>query len=408
MNPEPTTARKTILLTNATSMAGLSAMRTLDAAGFDVIPAALRRFPLGLRSRFGPRPHLLPAHTFEEYAAALLQLVERTRPDVLLPLGTPCVAAVSQQHAAFARLTAINVPTWDAFQSVYDKSNCARLCANLGIPVPRLYSVPEAEVLLRHAAPGVRVVHKPSIDIGAAQAVRYLSTVDDLPLRSAASLPTLLQEFIPGGEDAMRTAVLLFSPTTELLAAFTQQKLRQHPATGGLTIAGISTADLGLVELALPFFRSIRWAGPAEVEYKIDPRDGQPKIIEINPRFPGYLNFAHHCGLPLAALAAQAALPAPVPPRPYPGYRSGQRHVNPQLFLQAVARQLLAGEPMAPVLRRARQEWHGASSPLAALRHDPQALLGRALHVLQTSLTGWPTVPSPPAPAKTPAPAMPR
>ena len=41
----------------------------------------------------------------------------------------------------------------------------------------------------------------------------------------------------------------------------------------------------------LPFFESLRWRGPAEVELKIDARDGEAKVIEVNPRLPGYVGF---------------------------------------------------------------------------------------------------------------------
>ena len=118
----------------------------------------------------------------------------------------------------------------------------------------------------------------------------------------------LIEEFIPGGPDAMRTVVVLFDRRTRLVAHFTTRKLCQLPSTGGMTTMSVSTDDRALVELVLPLFAAWRWEGPAEVELKIDERDGRAKLIEVNPRLPAYLAFAIRCGLNLPRLCALAAM----------------------------------------------------------------------------------------------------
>ena len=89
----------------------------------------------------------------------------------------------------------------------------------------------------------------------------------------------------------------------------------------------------------LPFFEKWKWRCAAEVELKLDARDGRYKVIEINPRFPGYLRFAWQCGLDLPMLAARIALGdehaiADALPR----YRVGATYVAPTLFLRTVCR----------------------------------------------------------------------
>ena len=126
-----------------------------------------------------------------------------------------------------------------------------------------------------------------------------------------------MEEFIPGGPDAMRTVVVLFDRRTRLVAHFTTRKLRQLPATGGMTTMSVSTDDRALVELVLPLFAAWRWEGPAEVELKIDARDGRAKLIEVNPRLPAYLAFAIRCGLQSAA-AVRAGGDGRKPVRPGP------------------------------------------------------------------------------------------
>jgi hypothetical protein len=94
----------------------------------------------------------------------------------------------------------------------------------------------------------------------------------------------------------------------------------------------VSTREPALVEHVLPLFESCRWEGPAEVELKIDARDGTPRVIEINPRLPAYLAFPIRCGLPLPRLCAQVALGESPDASPY---AVGRRYVHPILHAKA-------------------------------------------------------------------------
>jgi hypothetical protein len=141
----------------------------------------------------------------------------------------------------------------------------------------------------------------------------------------------VLQEYVPGGVEATRMVAVVFSRESEFMAAYTTQKVRQSPATGGLTAVSRTTADEHLVRQILPFFKKWKWCGPAEVELKFDSRTGEDKVIEINPRFPGYLRFLLECGLDLPAVTSGAAVPVP-----FPSYPVGVEYRNPGLVLASV------------------------------------------------------------------------
>jgi predicted ATP-grasp superfamily ATP-dependent carboligase len=157
--------------------------------------------------------------------------------------------------------------------------------------------------------------------------------------------------------------VLLFSPQSRLIAAFTTRKIRQRPETGGLTAVARSTADEHLVKLVLPFFEKWRWCGGAEVELKCDSRNGQDKVIEINPRFPGYLRFPLECGLGLAVMAANPALDGQAVANAIflnwptlPGYTTGATYYNPGLVLRVFLSKLRSGELRNAGLREGLRE----------------------------------------------------
>jgi len=45
-----------------------------------------------------------------------------------------------------------------------------------------------------------------------------------------------------------------------------------------------------LADMAVSLLQRMHWAGPAEVEFRVDPRDNSPVFMEVNPRFWGSLH----------------------------------------------------------------------------------------------------------------------
>jgi D-aspartate ligase len=375
---------KTILVTNVTYDAGLSIVQELTQIGYRVIGADTRRLPFGLHSRYIHKMHRLPAADNPAFETSFLDLVEKVRPDAILPLGTSGVIAVCRQESTLRSLTGFNVPSLGAFMAAFDHAVCGRECARLNIPRPAIYSLDEADRLLANGKGTLTLVVKPRTDVGAARGVNYVRNIEALrtcvALCTAQYGGTIIQEYIPGEASAMRTVVVLFDKGSDLIAAFTMHKHRQWPTTGGVTAVSVSTADLHLVDQILPFFRKWRWRGAAEVELKYDSRDGRYKVIEINPRFPAYLRFPNICGLPLVRLAATLALGEKnATPVKFPSYTVGKKYLNPGLFLRTVWEDLHRAPNKTGALRRAVADLDGAGLAIAGMISDPLPILGRFL-----------------------------
>jgi carbamoylphosphate synthase large subunit len=374
---------KTVLLTNATSGAGLDASKALAAAGYKVITTDFQRLPLGLRSRYSWENHVLPGTSQSDFERGLLALVDRLRPSVFLPLGTRSVFAASKNRESLAVMTAINVPTVNAFLAAYDKAVCMAECRQLGIACPAVYSQDQALAVFERDRDAMLVV-KPDFDAGAAIGVRYVRNREELQREVQGCTKrfggALIQEYIPGGPEAMKTVVLLFTRESVLVSAFTTRKLRQWPETGGVTALSCSTAESHLVDRVRPFFEKWHWCGAAEVELKFDSRDCQHKVIEINPRFPGYLRFPGECGLDFPVVAAELALGGKaVAPGAFPDYVTDTRYLNPGLFFRTVFSGFRRDGPKKPEIRKALREIRGAGPLLLRLLDDPLPLVGRAL-----------------------------
>ncbi len=69
--------------------------------------------------------------------------------------------------------------------------------------------------------------------------------------------------------------------------------------------------------------KSLRWTGVAHVEFKIDPRDRKPKLLEVNPRFWGSLQLAVESGIDFPFLLFRLAMEGDI--EPVMDYNAGVR-----------------------------------------------------------------------------------
>ena len=60
--------------------------------------------------------------------------------------------------------------------------------------------------------------------------------------------------------------------------------------------------------IAVSLLKDLGWRGPAMVEFRVDPRDSKPRLLEINPRLWGSLNLAVTSGVDFPYLLHQLAL----------------------------------------------------------------------------------------------------
>ena len=78
-----------------------------------------------------------------------------------------------------------------------------------------------------------------------------------------------------------------------------------------------------LAEMGVRLLSSLNWYGVAMVEFKIDPRDGRAKLMEVNPRFWGSLQLSIHSGIDFPYLLYRMAVDGDV--EPVNGYKVGVR-----------------------------------------------------------------------------------
>lgn len=94
----------------------------------------------------------------------------------------------------------------------------------------------------------------------------------------------MLQEYIPGNADSVWMFNGYFNENSECLAGFTGRKLRQCPAYTGTTSLGICLKNEIVNRSIRKFLGSIGYRGIVDIGCRYDERDGQYKLLDVNPR----------------------------------------------------------------------------------------------------------------------------
>lgn len=144
----------------------------------------------------------------------------------------------------------------------------------------------------------------------------------------------VLQEYIEGADDQLFNALSYIDSRGNPLATFTKQKIRQYPEQFGNGSIHMSVNHPPLAQNTQDIFRRLGYLGFGTIEYKLDPRDGVMKLIEINPRLVSGLQLAVHCGCDLPWIAYQDI--TGMDPSPIPNFRYDVRLVNIGWELQRV------------------------------------------------------------------------
>jgi predicted ATP-grasp superfamily ATP-dependent carboligase len=94
----------------------------------------------------------------------------------------------------------------------------------------------------------------------------------------------MIQEIVPGPDENLVTFLGYVGHDGQVLAGCVRRKLRQFPPGFGYCCLTESIDDREVFDLSVKLLRSLDYRGIGCVEFKRDPRDGKPKLIEINSR----------------------------------------------------------------------------------------------------------------------------
>jgi predicted ATP-grasp superfamily ATP-dependent carboligase len=250
---------------------------------------------------------------------------------VLFPMTDITTILVARMREAVKPFVRVPIATEEQIDQVQDKRKVLLAALRIGIGCPETFMLHDNEDLEAVA----KRLHYPVVlkprrswlwrtGEWVSGGVQYAHDAEDLKkkyLQSHALIPRpLVQERI----DGEGRGVFLLVWNGELKAAFCHRRLREKPPWGGVSVYRESIPfDREIVDKSYELLRAFGWQGPAMVEFKVDNRDGQLKLMEVNGRFWGSLQLALDAGINFPLLYYRLAIGEDAPSQF--DYRAGVR-----------------------------------------------------------------------------------
>ncbi|MCB9526736.1 MAG: ATP-grasp domain-containing protein [Myxococcales bacterium] len=263
-------------------------------------------------------PGLLDAAFMVPYPSAgrgaiferLAYIKHRVGLDVLLPtLDSELPAFLDQEET----LRAMGIGTFLPTRAQYEQRAKARLHelrTQHGVAVPDSEPIYEAHDLIRLGQRmGYPLVVK-GVFYGAEICHTHAEAVGAFHKAAAKwGLPIIVQQYIPG-DDLCVAAV--GDGQGGLIGAVPMKKLMVTDKGKGW--AGVTVQDEPLMALTRDVMRALKWRGPCEVEALRDAAGGY-HLLEINPRFPAWVDLSMGAGNNLPMAAVRLSRGEPVAPQ---------------------------------------------------------------------------------------------
>lgn len=289
-----------VLVLDAQLRNSLAIIRSLGKAGFQVTAADDTKVSTGMFSRYCNKRMVYPSPKNEEkFIEYLLDYVKQNKFEMIFPVSDATVMPIVRNKEEFSRYTIVPYPDYDILNKAEDKAETLKLALAGNIACPRTYFITSREKILELKDTfEYPLVIKPRISYGS-RGISLCRSPGELIKKydrvcSQYDRP-LIQEYVPNGGQLGVYALLNFD--SELRAVSVQKRLRCYPVSGGPSTFRETIDDPELVETAYRLLKALRWRGIAMVEFRVDPRDGLPKLMEINPRFWGSLQLSILSGI---------------------------------------------------------------------------------------------------------------
>lgn len=251
---------------------------------------------------------------------------------VLLAASDAALEIIARNRPALARRFLLDDSNPQAQLAMLNKLSTYRAAVAAGVPTPRFWlagSLREVEAIRDELV--FPLIVKPQLShlFEARFGRKFLTAESYQELHGAlgrvgdAGIDVVLMEKIPGGDDRLASYYTYLDEYGDPLFDFTKRIIRRYPPGMGAACYHVTDQVPGIRQQAIKLFRHVGLRGLANVEFKLDPRDGQLKLIECNARFTAANCLVASAGFDLARFVYNRIVGLPQPP--LTDFRSGLR-----------------------------------------------------------------------------------
>lgn len=277
-----------VLVTGAGAVLGQGIIRSLRSSSLPVTVIAADPSPLSAGLYWTPHRHLVPLAKDPEFSARMLTLLERERPDVVIP-GTDVELHAFAIHRAEweAKLsTHVVVSDQRVVQIADDKYLTYQFLREQGFAVPAS-CLPGDEARLIDEV-GFPLIVKPRIGARSVGVVK-VTNHDELARALAGACGVVIQECVATDDHEYTAGTLTFDGRCD--ASIVMRRDLRDGNTYRAYVQPYPELDAQVRQMA----EALGAHGPANFQFRVDAR-GQAKVFEINARFSGTTPFRMRAG----------------------------------------------------------------------------------------------------------------
>lgn len=303
-----------ILLFGIDGTQTLPIAKSLYKKGYRLIGTYHDKLSYGAHSRYIHEKMRLDCTDEKEIVDALIGIIKDKEINVVIPFGDSSAEILSKYKDVFKRHVKLSIPDYDIFMSAYDKNKLMTLCREKNHPHPitiDLSCQPKESELINFPYPALI---KPNITTGG-RGMTIVRSYDEFKSKIGGIESRYgdchLQQFIPEGGRQIKVQIFV-DKVNDCHYGSVIWKQRYYPEKGGSSCCNITIDAPELIELCSSVLHDLQWEGFADFDLIEDPRDGQLKIMEINPRFPACLKSAVESGIDYANIQVDYTLGQPI------------------------------------------------------------------------------------------------
>ena len=297
----------------------LTVVQSLGRNGADVIVGAKYTKTLPLYSKYCKRHfhYPCPKDNPAEFIQCMESEVKNGQYDVLISLGGDGMMELSRHRDLFLPYVKLPLLDYETLLRADNKAETIKIAMENGIPCPKTFFIDDVEDVKKIIDELIfPVVIKPRESAGS-RGLEYVTEkgnlIETFEKTTKSFGKMIIQELIPPGGDTYGFEAL-FNKNSEPRAVFVHKRLREFPITGGPSTFRVSVENQEIKALGTRLLQKFGWYGIAMVEFKIDPRDNKPRLMEINPRFWGSLPLSIASGVDFPYLLCKMAVDGDITP----------------------------------------------------------------------------------------------
>lgn len=299
----------------------LGVVRSLGRMGVHVVLLSEYSDPISRHSKY-TQEFIQVRNLYKDKEKSLATLIEYSRKQsikpVLFPTADPDLEFLSENESILSDYFYLFVSGREIIEHFVDKAKFSIWAKTYSFPVPWTGRPGNAdEVINMSKSVSYPVILKPVSPtswgrehirdiVNSKKALKIDSANELVELYSKISAydqDMVIQEYIPGRDDRLYSLHIYINKQGEPLGYFVGQKIRTYPTYAGIGCYVISVELPRLVELGIEILKKVQYTGLALLQFKLDPRNQEFKLLEINPRVSSWNMLATECGVNLPYIA---------------------------------------------------------------------------------------------------------